>query len=346
MALINVERRQIAVPQALTSWDNCMANSYCKWPVIAGCIIGGFIALSIVWCIASASCCCSCARCCSCCGPWGSRRAKYSQDDSAYRSQPNNGYIHPSPQVFQPPPPNHYAQQGYHAPPAQPTYEPPQFATFDVRRDNQPVIAPGPINEDSLPVMPSWEHAPSKKVLVEEEHSGEAVELGELHPSVSQRKPLPPSFSPLMSGGRGPSPVLLSSQISSPYQNNYHPARDVNFESSMAHHQNQQFSPQASHEMYASSPPLHSQAAHSAYEDRSQQSVSPVLVHVGSPSSYQPQLPPQTVYQPVQMPQEPVYPHHHPMSSDGYSDAGYGATRRPTQPPYAAYSPSPSAYMR
>lgn len=54
--------------------------------------------------------------------------------------------------------------------PSGPVYEPPQYAEFETGRKG---------GEDALPVMPTWETAGSKKVLVEEEH----VEMDQLNKS-------------------------------------------------------------------------------------------------------------------------------------------------------------------
>ncbi|THC97734.1 hypothetical protein EYZ11_002781 [Aspergillus tanneri] len=40
-----------SAPQTLSSWDNCMAKSYCKWPVIAAIIVGALIVISIIACV-------------------------------------------------------------------------------------------------------------------------------------------------------------------------------------------------------------------------------------------------------------------------------------------------------
>ncbi|KAK1752507.1 hypothetical protein QBC47DRAFT_59369 [Echria macrotheca] len=180
-------RRQDIVSQAndvktaFSSWDNCMAATYCKWPVIAIMIIGGLIIFSVVWCIircacCGLSCCCECCQClkccgncCGCCDPPRGKRSKYL--DEPY-IPPNQGY------KMQPP-------MNPHFPPVAPAMTPaltgvstgvtaaavaggpPQYAEFDVSKKG---------GEDALPAMPSWEDAGKKKVLVEEE----AVEMDQL----------------------------------------------------------------------------------------------------------------------------------------------------------------------
>ncbi|KAJ5101620.1 hypothetical protein NUU61_003842 [Penicillium alfredii] len=37
-----------SVPSTLSSWDKCMAKSYCKWPVIVGIIVGSVIVIAIL----------------------------------------------------------------------------------------------------------------------------------------------------------------------------------------------------------------------------------------------------------------------------------------------------------
>ncbi|KAF8456768.1 hypothetical protein BDZ91DRAFT_524458 [Kalaharituber pfeilii] len=120
-----------SLPETLSSWNKCMEKNYCKYPVIAGCIIGGLIALSLLWCLIR---CCMCGyACCSCCcgGCGGSRRKKSRVE-----------IITPPPPVYQPPP--------YH--------ETPQYAYVTDRNGN--------VSGDSLPAMPTWEAA---KVEMKEE---------------------------------------------------------------------------------------------------------------------------------------------------------------------------------
>ncbi|RLL96346.1 hypothetical protein CFD26_100263 [Aspergillus turcosus] len=37
-----------SAPNTFSSWDNCMAKAYCKWPVIVGIIIGAVILISVI----------------------------------------------------------------------------------------------------------------------------------------------------------------------------------------------------------------------------------------------------------------------------------------------------------
>jgi len=185
-----IERRQDIVSgvsdvkDAFTSWDKCMAATYCKWPVIAIMIIGGLILFSVVWCIircacCGVACCCSCCNflkccgnCCGCCDPPRGKRHKYL--DEPY-IPPNQGY------KVQPPMNPHFP------PVAAPTMTPaaaqftgvttvgaasttPQYAEFDVSKKG------GAAHEDALPAMPSWEGADKKKIYLEEEE----VEMDQL----------------------------------------------------------------------------------------------------------------------------------------------------------------------
>jgi hypothetical protein len=163
----------------LSSWDNCMAKAYCKWPVIVAIIIGGLILISVVTCIARCICCgaecaCCCFRCCTCCCSGSGRGHKRVKSDPAAQ--------YPTP-YGAPPPMNPYAQAHAAAPPAppidtrpvnqqyrsnaMPTFTPavqperPQFATFDSTR--------AVVNEDALPAMPTWKDGRDVHVEVEEQ---------------------------------------------------------------------------------------------------------------------------------------------------------------------------------
>ena len=123
-------------------------------------MIGSLIVISIIFCCARCLCCglecccgiCSCFnRCCP--GPRRSRGSKYADGPSNY----GGGY------------------SGYRPPPAQPTYDPsPRFAQFDAHSKNDK------LHDDSLPVMPSWDNASTRKV---EDHSQDDVEMGRLDSS-------------------------------------------------------------------------------------------------------------------------------------------------------------------
>ncbi|KAK3395833.1 hypothetical protein B0T20DRAFT_46194 [Sordaria brevicollis] len=175
-----LQRRNVAddlndVKTAFSSWDNCMQVDYCKWTAIGLMIFAGLVIFSICWCIGRClccglSCCCECFRClqccgncCGCCDPPGSRKHKYL--DAPF-VPPDQGYKAPEPMDhgFGNRPAPSYSEPSYSKQPSVP-----QYAEFDVSKKRQTM-------GDSLPAMPEWEGAGSKKVLVEEE----AVELDQL----------------------------------------------------------------------------------------------------------------------------------------------------------------------
>ncbi|KAF9737963.1 hypothetical protein PMIN06_008889 [Paraphaeosphaeria minitans] len=176
----------------LSSWDNCMAKNYCKWPVIAAIIVGGIIVLSVVMCIARCICCgaelaCCCFKCCTCCCPsGGNRRSGHKRVETPpprpYDTSPYSVGLPPAP-IHSPmdtrPPQQQYRSHAVPTfnPAPSPTFNPApapsvssyntapkpeasQFARFDAH-------AP-PVNEDALPAMPSWRDA--RTTHVEEEY--------------------------------------------------------------------------------------------------------------------------------------------------------------------------------
>ncbi|KAJ4380959.1 hypothetical protein N0V86_003306 [Didymella sp. IMI 355093] len=171
--------------QTLSSWDNCMAKDYCKWPVIVVIIVGGIIAFSVIFCIAR----------CICCGADDSGHKRMKSGNQGYQGYPppqpypqqplpQQPYASPNPYAearsFAPPPPPPQQYQSHATPvmarrPTNPHFNPqvnpkfarppppeqPKFATFDANSK--------PANEDALPAMPSWNEARSRHVEVEEE---------------------------------------------------------------------------------------------------------------------------------------------------------------------------------
>ncbi|KAF2848784.1 hypothetical protein T440DRAFT_500201, partial [Plenodomus tracheiphilus IPT5] len=222
-----------------SSWDNCMAKSYCKWPVIVGIIVGSLILISIVTCIARCICCgaeiaCCCFRCCTCCcsGSGGRSGHKRMKSEPApypapYGAQPP--YSAPAPAA------NPYAQAHAVAPRpsmdtrpvnqqyrsnAMPTYgavnapERPQFATFDSTR--------AVVNEDALPAMPTWKDGRDVHVEVEEavpEKKGD-VELNRLDHNGSMTSGSAAAMSAVGGGGARKSPGSARSPVS-PVRDNY-----------------------------------------------------------------------------------------------------------------------------
>ncbi|KAF8424921.1 hypothetical protein EV426DRAFT_573648 [Tirmania nivea] len=143
------------LPDTLSSWDKCMAKDFCKYPVIVGCIIGGLIFISLIWCVIR---CLMCGyACCSCCcgGCGGSQRSQ------KHKHQVEFVPVQPPP-IYQPP--------VYHQ-------EQPQYAYTTDRS--------GKVSGDSLPAMPTWE---STKVEVKEE-----VEMGYVNNEGYKRKTPSPS---------------------------------------------------------------------------------------------------------------------------------------------------------
>ncbi|KAH6898369.1 hypothetical protein B0T10DRAFT_106297 [Thelonectria olida] len=152
------------IKTALSSWDNCMAVAWCKWPLIGIIVVGGLIIFSIVWCIircccCGLSCCCNCCQClkccgdcCGCCDPPGDRKHKHLDDPyapatghDAYRSEPpmNPTFGQTSaPQTSG----TQFAPQTQHW-----QNEPPKYAELEVRG--------GKHDEDALPEMPTMEKA-------------------------------------------------------------------------------------------------------------------------------------------------------------------------------------------
>ncbi|KAF1812714.1 hypothetical protein P152DRAFT_449414 [Eremomyces bilateralis CBS 781.70] len=138
------------VRESFSSWDNCMAKTYCKWPVIVGIVVGSLVIFSILFCVVRCcccglQCCCGIFSCCNACCP--SPRGKgYKNQDSVPPPQP----YHQSPAQYQ--------KSAQYGAPAPMQYDNrPQFATFDSSKN---------VNEDSLPAMPSWDSAHSRKVEV------------------------------------------------------------------------------------------------------------------------------------------------------------------------------------
>ncbi|PNS14756.1 Mitochondria fission 1 protein [Sphaceloma murrayae] len=181
-----------------SGWNSCMARSYCKYPVIAGIIIGSLIVLSVLWCLVQiiccgAQCCFCCASiskclCCRCCrGSGGSSRPPRNQyvsplaHDNPYGAQ-KTGYVNPS--QYESGFGNHsnvgafsggpgYAGQGQYRSQPAPKYA---TATFEEpsKRSN--------VNGDALPAMPSWNDARSTRVEeTSPERPGEDVEMGRLN---------------------------------------------------------------------------------------------------------------------------------------------------------------------
>ncbi|KAK6351342.1 hypothetical protein TWF718_004506 [Orbilia javanica] len=165
--LINLKRGVqddlATVPETLGNWDKCMEKSWCKYPLIAGCVVGALILLSITWC---------CYRCCC-----RSRRKKHDRSKSTFFNDPVPSYMsHPPPR---PAPSAGYSSSNVVGPNTQTPA--PQYAYFASGTT-------GPKDNDALPVMPSWNGAKNEKV----EDTSVKVEAIELEDVSSSSTP-PPS---------------------------------------------------------------------------------------------------------------------------------------------------------
>ncbi|KAF2810519.1 uncharacterized protein BDZ99DRAFT_520584 [Mytilinidion resinicola] len=212
MATLIWQRDVADVKATFTSWDKCMAKTYCKWPVIAAIIVVALVLISVLICLGRCICCgaecaCCCFRCCGgCCG--GGGRKGHKKMNSASAPPPLPGGYQPA---FPSTPVN--SQYRAHNTPA---FEKPQFATFE--------SSSKPVNEDALPPMPSWSDATSRKV--EEEIVPEKPGDVELHnlehkAGASDSMLAGAAGTPLRSPGRSPvpqSPYHAESAYSPPSQ--------------------------------------------------------------------------------------------------------------------------------
>lgn len=152
----NAEEKLKNARQTFSSWDNCMKQSYCKYPAIIGIIIAVLIAVSIIWCCVRCcccglSCCCGCFSCFNSCCPSGRGKKRRQPAD------PPADYRQPNPYM------------GYIPPSNPPAYHGPNTATFDVPNHQA--------NGDALPAMPTWSDG-----KLEESHRHD-VEMGHLAPA-------------------------------------------------------------------------------------------------------------------------------------------------------------------
>ncbi|EDN10103.1 predicted protein [Histoplasma mississippiense (nom. inval.)] len=164
-----------------STWENCMAKAYCKWPVVIGIAIGSIILIGVIWGIIACACCgytcCKgCCACCSCCCPSRDKshnRTKFADEPSAYNAR------------------NRRHSTGYQRPPSPPVYDshhstPAKFAQFDT------VHPRSKSNDDALPQMPTWDSAKTRRV--EEVSPPSDVEMNRLDPATGQNFK-PQSFS-------------------------------------------------------------------------------------------------------------------------------------------------------
>ncbi|KAF3936682.1 hypothetical protein ABW19_dt0200163 [Dactylella cylindrospora] len=152
-----VQEDLAAIPQTLSSWDNCMEKNYCKYPVIAACVVGGLVLISTLWC---------CYRCCC-------RGRNKSKRQTTFFNDPVPSYANgpgPGAQGFNaPPPPINIINTTGPAPQAP---QAPQYAYFETGTTSAK-------NQDDLPVMPSWNGAKTEKVE-NPDAKVEAIELDEV----------------------------------------------------------------------------------------------------------------------------------------------------------------------
>jgi hypothetical protein len=148
--------------------------SVSRWPAIIGIVVGSLILLSVLFCLVQCLCCgVSCAKmlCCCCrgCGRGSSReKERPSRFKDDYQHMPPTPYS-----GYQPAPANPMTYRG--APSA-------ATATFDMPSRK--------INEDSLPAMPSWDTAATRRVedtSIPEKHHTDDVEMGRLAPVATGR---------------------------------------------------------------------------------------------------------------------------------------------------------------
>lgn len=144
-----------------------------RWPVIVGCIVGGLILLSFLFCCirclcCGAECCCGCLACCNACCPSPRKKG---------RKMPQDGYGFPSttnpnaPKDYALTPAEQHQQYQSHPPP---TYNAgPQYARFDTPKSGAYAQSRNP---DALPSMPTWDNAEDRKI----EAFDDPVEMNEL----------------------------------------------------------------------------------------------------------------------------------------------------------------------
>ena len=148
--------------------------------MIIAIVIAGIFALITLYC---------CLRCCGFCGGRRGRRTRRSTQPSMFNPMPYQGY-----------------QPAHNPGGAPPAYnEPARFAQFD----SHGFTRSSKTTEDSLPAMPSWDTAQSKRIEDKEAHSTD-VELGHIDaqqklPMMSNASTLDLSRPPAQTHSRNPS---------------------------------------------------------------------------------------------------------------------------------------------
>ncbi|KAF3922070.1 hypothetical protein ABW20_dc0108341 [Dactylellina cionopaga] len=182
-----VQEDLASLPETLKSWDACMAKDFCKYPVIAGCVVGALVLISIAWC---------CYRCCC------RRRRKAARSKSTFFNDPVPAYMsHGDPSTGGGS--IGHGGSSYNQPAA------PQYAYFENGTT-------GGKNADDLPVMPSWNGAKSEKVE-DTTVKVEDIELGEVD---SRKHQKPQEYSSQKTTSSSPPP---SNRQNFPPSNNLNP---------------------------------------------------------------------------------------------------------------------------
>ncbi|KAK6536739.1 hypothetical protein TWF281_000956 [Arthrobotrys megalospora] len=149
-----VQEDLAALPETLGNWDKCMEKSWCKYPLIAGCVVGALVLISITWC---------CYRCCC-----RRRRKKADRSKSTFFNDPIPSYMSHPPAA----PSNNYSSSNIIGSNVNNQSNVPKFAYFESGTT-------APQDNDALPVMPSWNGAKSEKIE-DTSVKVEAIELGEV----------------------------------------------------------------------------------------------------------------------------------------------------------------------
>ncbi|KAF3902526.1 hypothetical protein ABW21_db0204777 [Orbilia brochopaga] len=181
LARRGVQEDIASIPETLKSWDSCMAKSWCKYPVIAACVVGALVLVSIIWC---------CYRCCC-----RRRRRKAERSKSTFFNDPIPAYMTSG---TTPTPNSDIGQSNYNSNSnsnsnANSSSRPsigggrPQFAYFESGSTGAKNGGSG----DDLPVMPSWNNAKSEKV--EDTSKVEVIELTEVDQNGRQQSPPKPA---------------------------------------------------------------------------------------------------------------------------------------------------------
>ncbi|TLD13243.1 uncharacterized protein PgNI_03922 [Pyricularia grisea] len=200
------------IKNSFSSWDNCMAATYCKWPVIAVIVVVGLIILSVVTCLVrclclAKSCCCACfsclkccGNCCGCCDPPRGTPHKH-LDEPYHNVPPTQPYRSQAPMTA-----GSAVPTSASAPTAFAAHQPPKYADFDISKKSSG-------NDDALPAMPTWDESATTKVMVEE-----TVELETIKKPAASTTSLQQQSAPLIgTPTAGPASPISPTYRGSPY---------------------------------------------------------------------------------------------------------------------------------